>query len=148
MKKLIATAVITASCFAAQADVAWSWWCDNKMKNAEVSFGIGTQCLAVDDFELSLVYSATPSVDGVQWSFMGINNSKMSGVLQLAPWFNRGDEPCVQLGFVNSAEKTVFSMGLLNFANTSTVQLGLLNFNKDGFFSVFPFINLNKSLFE
>lgn len=148
MKKLIAAAAIAAFGFAARADVAWSWWCDNKTKNVDLSFGIGAQCLSVDGLELSLVYGASPSVEGVQWSFIGINDSRMSGALQLAPWFNGGDEPCVQLGLLNNAEKTVFSMGLVNIAETSTVQLGLLNFNKDGFFKVFPFINLNKSLFE
>ena len=72
----------------------------------------------------------------------------MTGVLQLAPWFNKGKAPTVQLGFININEKSAFTWGFLNFSDKTTVQLGLLNFNKEGFLPVFPFINLDKSLFD
>jgi hypothetical protein len=79
---------------------------------------------------------------------MGINNSDMSGALQLAPWFNKANKPTVQLGMINIAKESVFTWGLLNMADSSKVQLGFLNFNKNGFLPVFPFINLDKSLLE
>jgi len=149
MKKLIIVAAVVVSTFALKAEgVAWSWWCDNKLKPADLSFGIGTQCLSVEALELSLIYGATPSVDCIQWSFMGINNSDMSGALQLAPWFNKANKPIVQLGMINISKESVFTWGLVNMADASKVQLGLLNFNKNGFLPVFPFINLDKSLFE
>jgi hypothetical protein len=151
MKKIIVAAVLMASVLAVKAnDVTWSWWCDNKQTKTDLSFGIGAQCLAVDTLEVSAIYGASPSVGAFQWSVFGINNSKMDGCLQLAPWANIGGKPCVQLSFfVNMADQTVFTMGFLNFAKTSSkVQLGFLNFNKNGFLPVFPFINLDKSLFE
>ena len=149
MKKILVATVIAVSAFSAMADdFAWSWWCDNKSKPVEVSLSIGAQCLSVEALELSLIYGASPKVDGVQWSFWGINNSDMTGVLQLAPWFNKGNEPCVQLGMLNFNKKSVFTWGFINVADVSTVQLGLLNFNKNGFLPIFPFINLDKSLFD
>ena len=149
MKKVIVAIAIAASAFSATADgFAWSWWCDNKSKAVDVSLGLGAQCLSVEALELSLIYSASPKVNGVQWSFWGINNSDMTGVLQLAPWFNGANEPCVQLGMLNFSKKSVFTWGFINVADASKVQLGLLNFNKNGFLPIFPFINLDKSLFE
>jgi hypothetical protein len=151
MKKIIIMLAVAACTFAANADdVSWSWWCDsdNKNRSVDLSFGLGSKCASVECLELSLIYSASPEVEGMQWAFMGINNSKMTGILQLAPWFNNGGTPCVQLGFLNIAKKSVFTMGFISIADSSKVQLGLLNFNKNGFLPVFPFINLDKSLFE
>jgi hypothetical protein len=149
MKKILVATVIAVSAFSAMADdFAWSWWCDNKSKSVDISLGLGAQCLSVEALELSLIYGASPKVDGVQWSFWGINNSDMTGVLQLALWFNKGNEPCVQLGMLNFNKKSVFTWGFINVADVSTVQLGLLNFNKNGFLPIFPFINLDKSLFD
>lgn len=148
MKKLLTALVITAFAISANADVVWNWWCENQKASADISLGIGSKCADVETLELSLIYSASPKVGAVQWAWWGINNSEMSGALQLAPWFNKGKEPCVQLGFLNFNKKSAFTWGFLNFSEKSTVQLGLLNFNKNGFLPVFPFINLDKSLFE
>lgn len=149
MKKIFAAFAIAFFVFTVQADVAWSWWCDNSTKSVDLSLGIGAQCSSVDGLELSLLYGASSKVDGVQWSFLGINNSpKMSGALQMSPWFNCGGDPCVQLGLVNYADSAVFTWGLINVADKATVQLGLLNFNKCGFFPLFPFVNLDKELFD
>jgi hypothetical protein len=149
MKKVLVTIVIAVSMFSATADdFAWSWWCDNKSKSVDISLGLGSQCLSVEALELSLIYSASPKVEGVQWSFWGINNSDMNGMLQLAPWFNSAKEPCVQLGMLNFSKKSVFTWGLINIADELKVQLGLLNFNKNGFLPIFPFVNLDKSLFD
>lgn len=148
MKKLAVILASVAFAATAQANVTWSWWCDNQQAATDLSLGIGTQCKSVEALELSLIYGASPEVKGVQWSFWGINVSDMTGVLQLAPWFNKGKEPCVQLGFLNFSEESAFTWGLLNVSEKTTVQLGLLNFNKNGFLPVFPFINLDKSLFD
>ena len=148
MKK-IAVALVIASCaFASHADAVWSWWCENNQKSADVAFGIGSKCSAVEGLELSLIYSGTPKVEGAQLSFWGINCSEMAGVLQLAPWFNKGEEPCVQLGFLNFHKISSFTWGLLNVTDKTAVQLGLLNLNKNGFLPIFPFINIDKALFE
>jgi hypothetical protein len=149
MKKIIGAIAVAVSVCSAMADgFAWSWWCDNKSDEVDVSLGIGSQCRKVDALELSLVYGASSEVDGVQWSFMGINNSNMTGALQLAPWFNSAKEPCVQLGMLNISKESVFTWGFINVADESKVQLGLLNFNKNGFLPIFPFINLDKSFFN
>lgn len=148
MRKLVVAVAAVAIAAMAQANVTWSWWCDNQQAAMELSLGIGTQCKSVDALELSLIYGASPEVNGVQWSFWGINVSDMTGILQLAPWFNKGKEPCVQLGFLNFSDKSAFTLGFLNASENTTVQLGLLNFNKNGFLPVFPFINLDKSLFD
>jgi len=148
MKKLMIAFTAIALSVAASADVTWSWWMDNKLAAADVSLGIAAKCLKISSFELSLVYSASSVSDGAQLSFLGINDSSSSCALQLAPWFNRGGDPCVQLGFANVAESCVFSMGLINMSDNSKVQLGFLNFNKKGFLPVFPFINLSKDLFD
>ena len=148
MKKLMFAAVIAVSTMLAQADVTWSWWLDKQSEKVDFSFGLASRCASVESFELSLLYGGSPLQNGVQWTFLGINDSKKGQVLQLAPWFNRGDDSCVQLGFINCAKKNVFNLGLVNIADKSKVQLGFLNFNKNGFLPVFPFINLDMSLFK
>lgn len=144
---MIAAAAV-AMMFAAKADVAWTTWMENSSKKADISFGIATKCASVETFELSLLYSGSPVQHGVQWSFFGINDADKAQVLQLSWWFNRGDDACVQLGCVNICDKNIFNLGLVNVANQSKVQLGFLNFNKNGLLPVFPFINLDKSLFD
>ena len=141
-------AALCASAMFAQADVTWNWWLENGSTKTDFSFGLASRCANVETFEFSLLYSGSPVQNGVQWTFFGINDSDKAQVLQLAPWFNRGDDTCVQLGFINCAKNNVFSMGLLNITDASKVQLGFLNFNKNGFLPVFPFINLDKSLFD
>ena len=148
MKKLMFAAALAASAMIAQADVTWSWWMDKQDRKVDLSFGIVSKCANVNTFELSLLYNASPVQNGVQFAFLGINDSDKAQVLQLAPWFNRGDDSCVQLGFINSAKRNVFNLGLVNIADTSKVQIGFLNFNKNGFLPVFPFINLDMSLFD
>lgn len=147
MKKLIAAVMIAVLAVTGKADVEWSWWCENTAESTDISLGIATKCAKVEALELSLLYGAS-NVEGVQWSLLGINDSDMSGALQMSMWFNRGDDPCVQLGLINCADTTVFSWGMINVANKATVQLGLLNFNKSGFLSIFPFVNLDKALFD
>ena len=148
MKKLMFLAAAAALTFAANADVTWSWWLDKQSARTDLSFGIASRCANVETFELSLLYNGSPLQNGVQFAFFGINDSDKAQVLQLAPWFNRGDDSCVQLGFINVAKANVFNLGLLNIADKSKVQLGFLNFNKNGFLPVFPFINLDMSLFD
>lgn len=148
MKKLMLSLLVGSLAVAAQADVTWSWWLDKTSEKTDLSFGIVTKCARVNTFELSLLYNASPVENGVQFAFLGINDSDKAQVLQLAPWFNRGDDSCVQLGFINIAKDNVFNLGLVNIADTSKVQLGFLNFNKNGFLPVFPFVNLDKSLFD
>ena len=148
MKKLMFAAAIAVSAMLAQAEVTWSWWLDKSSEKVDVSFGLVSRCASVESFEFSLLYSGSPLQSGVQLTFLGINDSNKGQVLQLAPWFNRGDDSCVQLGFINTAKKNVFNLGLVNIADESKVQLGLLNFNKNGFLPVFPFINLDMSLFK
>ena len=147
MKKLMIAAAFIASATLARADVAWSTWMDNSAKT-DLSFGIAAKCANVETFELTLLYGGSTVESGVQWSFMGINDSDKAQVVQLAPWFNRGDDSFVQLGFINVAKENAFNLGLVNIADKSKVQLGFLNFNKNGFLPVFPFINLDKSLFD
>ena len=148
MKKLMVAAAAVALSFAANADVTWSWWLDKPNAKTDLSFGLASKCASVETFELSLLYNGSPLQNGVHFAFLGINDSDKGQVLQLAPWFNRGDDSCVQLGFINVAKKNTFNLGLLNIADASKVQLGLLNFNKNGFLPVFPFINLDMSLFK
>lgn len=148
MKKLMVAAAAVAMAVAANADVTWSWWLDKQDRNVDLSFGIASKCANVNTFELSLLYNASPVQSGVQFAFIGINDSDKAQVLQFAPWFNRGDDSCVQLGCVNIAKKNIFNLGFVNISDTSKVQLGFLNFNKNGFLPVFPFINLDMSLFK
>ena len=148
MKKLMVAAAAVAMTMLAQADVTWSWWLDKQSESTDLSFGLASKCANVETFELSLVYNGSPVQNGVQFAFLGINDSAKAQVLQLAPWFNRGDDSCVQLGMVNIAKQNVFNLGFVNVANESKVQIGLLNFNKNGFLPVFPFVNLDKSLFD
>ena len=148
MKKLMFAAALAASAMIAQADVTWSWWMDKQDRKVDLSFGIVSKCANVNTFELSLLYNASPVQNGVQFAFLGINDSDKAQVLQLAPWFNRGDDSCVQLGCLNIAKKNVFNLGFVNIADESKVQIGFLNFNKNGFLPVFPFINLDMSLFD
>lgn len=147
MKKLMIVAALIASVQLAKADVAWSTWLDNSSK-VNFSFGIAARCASVETFELSLLYGGSPVQRGVQLSLLGINDSDKAQVLQLAPWFNRGDDSCVQLGFINCASKNTFNLGLVNIADQSKIQLGFLNFNKNGLLPFFPFINLDRSLFD
>ena len=49
---------------------------------------------------------------------------------------------------INVAKENVFNLGFVNIADKSKVQLGFLNFNKNGLLPLFPFINLDKSLFD
>ena len=148
MKKLMVAAAAVAMTMLAQADVTWSWWLDKQSEHTDLSFGLASKCASVETFELSLVYNGSPVQNGVQFAFLGINDSEKAQVLQLAPWFNRGDDSCVQLGMVNIAKQNVFNLGFVNVANESKVQIGLLNFNKNGFLPVFPFVNIDKSLFD
>ena len=147
MKKLMIAAALVASATFARADVAWSTWMDNSAKT-DLSFGIAAKCASVETFELTLLYGGSKVESGVQWSFMGINDSDKAQVVQLAPWFNRGDDSFVQLGFINVAKSNAFNLGLVNIADKSKIQLGFLNFNKNGLLPFFPFINLEKSLFD
>ena len=148
MKKLMFAAALAASAMIAQADVTWSWWMDKQDRKADLSFGIASKCANVNTLELSLLYNASPVQNGVQIAFPGINDSDKAQVLQGSIWFNRGDDSCVQLGCINIAKNNIFNLGFLNIADTSKVQIGFLNFNKNGFLPVFPFINLDKSLFD
>ena len=147
MKKLMIAAALVASAAFARADVAWSTWMDNSAKT-DLSFGIAAKCANVETFELTLLYGGSMVESGVQWSFLGINDSDKAQVVQLALWFNRGDDSFVQLGFINIAKSNAFNLGLVNIADKSKVQLGFLNFNKNGLLPLFPFINLDKSLFD
>ena len=147
MKKLMFAAAIAASAMLAQADVAWSTWLDNSART-DLSFGIASRCSSVETFELNLLYGGSPVQSGVQWTFLGINDTDKAQVVQLAPWFNRGDDSFVQLGMINVAKENVFNLGFVNIADKSKVQLGFLNFNKNGLLPLFPFINLDTSLFD
>ena len=147
MKKLLFAAAIAASAMLAQADVAWSTWMDNSART-DLSFGIASKCSSVSTFELTLLYGGSSVDKGVQWSFLGINDSDKANVLQLSWWSNRGDDSCVQLGMINVADQNAFNLGLVNVADKSKIQLGFLNFNKNGLLPFFPFINLDKSLFD
>ena len=148
MKKLMFAAAVAATALIGQADVAWSTWLDNTSAHPSLSFGIASRCASVETFEFSLLYSGSPVQSGVQWTLFGINDSDKAQVVQLAPWFNRGDDSFVQLGCINIAKKNAFNLGFVNIADSSKIQLGLLNFNKNGLLPVFPFINLDKSLFD
>ena len=147
MKKLMIAAALIASASFAKADVAWSTWMDNSAKT-DLSFGIASKCASVSTFELTLLYGGSSVERGVQWSFLGINDSDKSNVLQLSFWFNRGDDSCVQLGCINVAKENAFNLGLVNVSDKSKIQLGFLNFNENGLLPFFPFINLDKSLFD
>ena len=133
MKKLMFAAAIAASAMLAQADVAWSTWLDNSART-DLSFGIASRCSSVETFELNLLYGGSPVQSGVQWTFLGINDTDKAQV--------------VQLGMINVAKENVFNLGFVNIADKSKVQLGFLNFNKNGLLPLFPFITLDKSLFD
>ena len=148
MKKLMIAAAAVALTTLAQADVTWSWWLDKPSARTDLSFGIASKCANVETFELSRLYNGSPVQSGVQIAFPGINDSDKAQVLQGSIWFNRGDSSCVQLGMINIAKENVFNLGFVNVADESKVQIGFLNFNKNGFLPVFPFVNLDKSLFD
>ena len=148
MKKLMIAAAAVAWAAMAQADVTWSWWLDRQSARTDLSFGLASKCANVETFELSLLYNGSPVQNGVQIAFPGINDSDKAQVLQGSIWFNRGDDSCVQLGMINIAKENVFNLGFVNIADESKVQVGFLNFNKHGFLPVFPFVNLDKSLFD
>lgn len=148
MKKLMVAVAAVALSVVANADVTWNWWMENQAKSTDLSFGIASKCASVSTFELSLLYNASPVDNGVQIAIPGINDSDKAQVLQGSFWFNRGDDSCVQLGCINIAKKNVFNLGFVNIADESKVQIGFLNFNKNGFLPVFPFVNLDMSLFD
>ena len=148
MKKLMVAVAAMALAITASADVTWNWWMDNKLATPDISLGIASKCMKVSTAEISLLYSASSVSDGIQWTVFGINDSSSSCAIQLAPWFNRGADPCVQLGFINVADSACFTMGFINMADNTKVQLGFLNFDKKGFLPGFPFINLSKDLFD
>ena len=148
MKKLMVAAAAMALAITASADVTWSWWMDNKLARPDLSLGIASKCTLVSTAEISLLYSGSTVSDGVQWTIFGINDSSSSCAIQLAPWFNRGKDPLVQLGFVNVADSACVTLGFVNIAENTKVQLGFLNFDEKGFLPVFPFINLSKDLFD
>lgn len=144
---LVASAVALAG-VAQASDISWSWWMENPA-NTDVSFGFATQCASVRTFELTALYSESKVTEGMQCSFFGINNAKDSNcALQFSWWFNNGGDPCVQLGCLNFNEKSCFDFGFINVSKKTSVQIGLLNFNKEGFLPVFPFINIDKSVFK
>lgn len=145
---VLLVAAVVAGCAAASADVTWSWWMDRQSEKTDLSFGIASKCADVETLELSLLYNGSPVQHGIQIAFPGINDSSKAQVLQGSIWFNRGDDSCVQLGCVNIAKKNTFNLGFINVADESKVQIGFLNFNKNGFLPVFPFINLDMSLFQ
>ena len=147
MKKLVVFAALVMGAVAAQASVQWNWWLENESASADVSLGIASRCKAVSAFELSLFYSSSPVADGVQWTFLGLNDSEATCPLQLA-FVNRGKDPCVQFGFANINDSSVFDMGLVNCSDEAKFQLGFLNFNKKGFLPVFIFINFDPSIFK
>ena len=144
-KLLVAVSFVCAVAFA-RADVTWSWWMNRENATTDFSFGIASKCAAVDTFEFSVLYSASPVRDGVQWTFFGLNDSDADCALQLA-FFNRGNDPCVQLGLINIANDPVLDLGFVNVADDAKFQIGLLNFNKSGFLPVFVFVNFNPSIF-
>ena len=148
MKKLMFAVAVVAMTTAANADVTWSWWLDRQSEKTDLSFGIASKCANVETFELSLLYNGSPVQNGIQIAFPGINDSDKAQVLQCSLWFNRGDDSCVQLGCINVAKKNTFDLGFINIADESKVQIGFLNFNKNGFLPVFPFVNLDMSLFD
>jgi len=147
MKKLIVAASLLVAGLA-QASVEWSWWLEDKTAKADLSFGIASRIAEVDAFEFALIYGGSPVKDGAQIAFPGINDSNSDCALQFSWWFNRGNDPCAQIAFVNVAKKPAFDLGFVNFADDAKVQIGLLNFDKNGFLPIFPFINLSKSLFK
>jgi len=148
MKKLlIATSFALAAAFA-QANMTWSWWMNQPTATTDISLGLVNRCANVSTFELSAIYSGSKMSGGMQWSFFGINDSDADCALQLSWLFNRGDDIGLQLGMINCTKSAVVDLGFVNFADTCKVQLGLLNFNKNGFLPLFPFINLDKSLFN
>ena len=148
MKKLLIVLSAIALTAAVRADITWSWWLDKQSARTDLSFGIASKCASVSTFELSLLYNASPVDGGVQIAFPGINDSDKAQVFQGSIWFNRGDDSCVQLGCINIAKNNVFNLGFLNIAEHSKVQIGFLNFNSTGFLPVFPFVNLDMSLFD
>jgi len=147
MKKLIIAAALMMTC-AAQATVEWSWWLEDKDAKADISLGIVNRIAEVDSLELALIYGGSAVKSGAQWSIFGINDSNSDCALQFAPWFNRGNNPCVQVGCINLAKNSAFDLAFVNFADDAKIQIGLLNFNKNGFLPIFPIINLSKTLFN
>jgi len=148
MKKIMILSAVVALAVSAQADVAWSWWLNKADTKTDVSLGIVNECANVSTLEVSVLYSGSPVENGLQWSIFGINDSKLAKALQFSFWFNRGEESCAQVAFVNFAKNNIFNFGFLNFAEKSKIQIGLLNFDKNGFLPFFPFFNLDKSLWE
>lgn len=121
MKKLMVFAAFAVAASIANADVAWDWWCGNSLKTPVVHLGLGCKALSVRAAEVSLCYNCTPVVTHGAQVCIGFNDAK--------------DVKWVQAAFVNRAD-------------SAKVQVGLLNFNKNGFLPFFPFVNLDKSLFN
>lgn len=147
MRKLMFVAALVLASALAKADVTWSWWMDRQDVATDFSFGIASKCASVDTFELSLLYSASPVKHGVQWTFLGLNDSDADCALQLA-FFNRGNDPCVQFGFINFAKSPCVDLGFVNIADDAKFQLGFLNFNQNGFLPVFVLVNFNPEIFR
>ena len=147
MKKLMVALMVACAACLAKADVEWSWWLDKESARTDISLGIVSRCQAVDTLELSLFYSGSPVANGLQFTFIGLNDSEATCPLQMA-FLNRGKEPCVQLGFVNLNKKAVFDMGFANISDDAKFQLGFLNFNKKGFLPVFIIVNFNPEIFK
>lgn len=148
MKKLMVLFAVASVALVTQASVQWSWWLENQTATADISLGLVARCAKVETLEISAIYGGSPVASAIQWSIFGINESDSDCALQLAPWFNRGNNPCAQLSFINMNKKSILDLGFINFSDSTTVQLGLLNFNKNGFLPIFPFINIDKSVFQ
>jgi hypothetical protein len=121
MKKLIVVAAVAIAAVCAQADVAWDWWCGNGLKNPTVHLGIACKAMTVKAAEVSLLFNQTPIV-------------------------RNGAQVCI--GFNDATDVKWVQAALVNRAKSAKVQVGLLNFNESGFLTFFPFVNLDKSLFD
>ena len=147
MKKLMILGLVACAALFAKADAQWSWWMEHSFSRPDLSFGIASKCQSVQTFEMSLLYSASPVKDVMQWSFLGINNSDSDCILQLA-LANIGNELGAQLGFLNVNKESTFDMGFCNVSDEAKFQLGFLNFNKKGFLPVCILINFDPSIFD
>jgi len=148
MKKLMILGAVLATALVSQANMQWSWWLEGKDAKADISLGLVNRIAQVDTLEISAIYSGSPVKDGLQWSVFGINEADSDCGLQFSFWFNRGKDPCAQVACVNVNKKSSFDLGFVNFSDATSVQIGLLNFNKNGFLPIFPFINIDKSVFQ
>ena len=121
MRKMMIIASLVIAASFANGDVVWDWWCGNSIKSPVVHLGLGCKASSVKAAEVSLCCNFTPVV-------------------------THGAQVCI--GY-NSAKDVKWVQGaLVNRADSAKVQVGLLNFNKNGFLPFFPFVNLDKSLFD